>query len=288
MAFDIWSLASAIAKFTLYMSTFGLSGSILFKMVFKQGHKLLSQHHLIYLCLIALLATVLSFSLRSASLTGDMSGMIDAEILSLLWQTPVGDVLIYRSLGLVLICISLLLTTGQSLMSILGIGLLLGSFSQIGHALDLETPWITVLFFIHFACIAFWVGALVPLYKAANGALTLDETAIISERFGQIAMAAVPVLLIAGGIMSFLLVGNFENLFTSTYGQALLIKVALVSALLSLAAANKFRFVPRLKSGQSNATKQLAKSIKLEGALVIIIFAVTAILTSGLSLPMVM
>lgn len=288
MAFDIWSLASAIAKFTLYMSTFGLSGSILFKMVFKQGHKLLSQHHLIYLCLIALLATVLSFSLRGASLTGDMSGMIDAEILSLLWQTPVGDVLIYRCLGLVLICISLLLTTGQSLMSILGIGLLLGSFSQIGHSLDLEAPWIAVLFFIHFACVAFWVGALVPLYRAANGALTLDETAIISERFGKIAMAAVPFLLIAGGIMSYLLVGNFENLFTSTYGQALLIKVALVTALLSLAAANKFRFVPRLKSSQSNAAKQLAKSIKLEGALVIIIFAVTAILTSGLSLPMVM
>lgn len=288
MSFDIWSLASAITKFALYLSAFGLAGSVLFKIAFKQGHELLAQRHLIYVCMIALVATILSLNLRGASLTGDLAGLFDAEILTLLWQTPVGDVFVYRALGLTLIFISLFFSTRGGLMSILGIGLLLGSFSQIGHALDLDAPWVAVLFFIHFVCVAFWVGALIPLYKAANGALTLDETAIISERFGQIAMAVVPVLLIAGGIMSYLLVGNIENLLTSSYGQTLLIKVATVTALLSLAAANKFRFVPRLKAGQSTAAIQLARSIKLEGALVIIIFAITAMLTSGLSLPMVM
>ena len=52
---------------------------------------------------LGLLATIFAFSLRGANLTGDASGMIDPEMLSLLWATPVGTAFMRFVLGLSLL-----------------------------------------------------------------------------------------------------------------------------------------------------------------------------------------
>ena len=52
---------------------------------------------------LGLLATIFAFLLRGANLTGDASGMIDPEMLSLLWATPVGTAFMARVLGLSLL-----------------------------------------------------------------------------------------------------------------------------------------------------------------------------------------
>lgn len=285
MSLDIWSFASLITKFMLYLSIIGLAGSIIFKLVIKQASILITRHSLVFLTIFAFIITILSFSLRGAALTGDVSGMYDFEMLNILSQTLVGDVLVYRLVGLGLILTGLFSgRIGQYLM-LAGAGLTLWSFSQMGHANDIHLPFISMLFFIHFIGVAFWVGALLPLYNAATGALSLEDTGIVSERFGVLASILVPVLIVAGATMSWRLVGSFENLFQTSYGQVLILKVLTVSALLLFAAANKLRFVPHLLDGQSGAALHLAKSIKFEIILVVVIFFVTAVLTSILSLP---
>ena len=285
MALDIWGVASTVVKFLLYLSIIGLAGAVIFNALFKEAKELVPRRHYFILTFTAIALTLLSYSLRGAALTGDVSGLVDMEMLGILWQTPVGNAFIYRMSGLALILISLMTEKFGPPIGITGTGLVFWSFSQIGHATDVHLPFISVLFFIHYVGVAFWVGALAPLHKAATGGLTHDTTAAIAEKFGRLASIMVPILIVAGTIMSWLLVGSFENLLGTSYGQLLLIKVLIVSVLLLLAAANKFRFVPRLLAGQSGAAAHLAKSIKYETAIVLIIFLMTAVLTSTLSLP---
>jgi putative copper resistance protein D len=85
--------------------------------------------------------------------------------------------------------------------------------------------------------------------------------------------------------MSYTLVGSIAALIQTGYGQALVIKVLLVAVLLGLAAANKLRFMPRLKVGDASAAKHLTKSISIEWVVVVLVLAVTAVLTSNLTLP---
>ena len=54
---------------------------------------------------LGLFATILSFSLRGAILTGDVSGMTDPIMLNLLWSTPVGTALALRVVGLSLLLV---------------------------------------------------------------------------------------------------------------------------------------------------------------------------------------
>lgn len=285
MAIDIWSLASSIIKFLLYLSIIGLAGAIIFDALFKEAKALIPRSRYFLLTLFAIIVTLLSYSFRGAALTGDVSGLTDTEMLGILWQTPVGEAFIYRMSGLALVLIWLMIGKFGQFIGIIGAGLSLWSFSQIGHATDIHLPFIAVLFFVHFIGVAFWVGALAPLHKAAVGGLTLEETASVAEKFGRLAGIIVLILLVAGIVMSWLLVGSIENLFGTSYGLVLLLKILTVSVLLLLAAANKFRFVPLLLDGQPQAASHLAKSIKYEIVLVLFIFAITAILTSTLSLP---
>jgi putative copper resistance protein D len=100
-------------------------------------------------------------------------------------------------------------------------------------------------------------------------------------------MAAVfvPLLILAGGYMSYELVGSFSALVSESYGQALILKVLLVAALLALAGANKFRFTPMMAKGDQSAATRLAKSIGFEWMVIVLVLLTTAVLTSVLTLP---
>ena len=86
--------------------------------------------------------------------------------------------------------------------------------------------------------------------------------------------------------MSFALVGSFNGLVSTSYGQALIGKIALVALLLTLAAANKFRFIPELHKKSPTAAKNLTHSISAEWLAIFAILGITAVLTSNLNLPM--
>jgi len=66
----------------------------------------------------------------------------------------------------------------------------------------------------------------------------LDDAALLGHRFGQAAAVIVPVLILAGLLMAWLLLGDLRALLSTGYGQTLLIKLVLVGAILILAAAN--------------------------------------------------
>lgn len=286
--FDAFSYASIAVKFLLYLGMLRCIGIVLSAHVFKTHLSALApalKRSAILFAAIALVASVLSFSLRGADLTGDISGMTDPEMLEILWQTPVGSALLLRLAGLSLFIICLLIGGVMSAFGFAAGLLALWSFAEIGHVSGSELWWLKIIMFSHLLGVAFWIGILSPLAALARDEGKLNATADLGHRFGQLAAFIVPLLIFAGLILAYFLVGSLGDLFASGYGLTLIVKVILVGALLALAALNKMRFIPAMREGSQGAARHLAKSIRFEWFAIYGVLFVTAVLTSVLAPP---
>jgi putative copper resistance protein D len=282
MMLDLFGLAATITKFALYLGVITATGTVMATLIFRLDR---TRGLAAAFAFLGLVATIFAFSLRGANLTGDASGMIDSEMLGLLWTTPAGTALMSRALGLILLMLGLLLGRVGTWISVLGGVIAVGSFGQIGHIFDRGALLLDIALMIHLLAVALWIGILTPLRRLASSANTYADAASVGHRFGVIASFTVPVLIIVGGYMSYRLVGSLTALTKTEYGQALIIKVLLVGLLLGLAAANKLRFVPALRSGDPTTAGHLSKSISAEWLIIIAVLGTTAVLTTNLTLP---
>ncbi len=285
---DIWGIAAVFAKLGLYIGFAGSTGLVIVSCLYSgvvAPINLGIKRQARALGWLALAATVVGFMLRGAALTGGVDGMVDPEMLGLLWQTSVGDALVYRLIGAVMILVGLSVPRFGQWIALLGGTAALWSFAQIGHVPELESVGVQILLLLHLLCVAFWAGIFSPLRSMALMPEHLTDAAELGHRFGQTAALVVPALIGVGLWMAWLLVGNLQGLLFTGYGQALLFKVFLAGLLLILAAANKLRFVPAMQSGEAKAARHLARSIEVETIVVLAVLATTATLTSVLTLP---
>ncbi|NRB16797.1 MAG: CopD family protein [Rhodobacteraceae bacterium] len=285
---DIWEGASILAKLLLYAGITGATGIAMVRLIFWDDVKSLDarlRRFSLALAGVALTAAIVGFLLRGAALTGDIAGMVDREMLDLLWSTSVGEAFTYRLAGITLIIIGLYLPVIGAWVSLAGGLLGLWSFTQIGHIPDQEQTGIRLLL-LHLAGVSFWVGILAPLRWLARDPAYLAVAAKFGDKFGVMASAIVAVLVLAGGLMAWLILGSLSLIFTTAYGLTLAGKVSLVALLLGLAAANKLRFIPAMHAGNQKAAAHLARSIDLEITVITAVLVATAILTSVLALPM--
>ena len=211
---------------------------------------------------------------------GDASGMLDLEILGVLWQTPIRIELMLRVAGLVLILTGIHFAgIGIWIAGVGGI-LTLWSFAWVGHVASFELTWLKLLLIVHLAGIAFWIGILSPLKTLSAEKDQLSRAADLGHRFGRSAAVAVPILIASGVVMAWNLLGGFAALIDTNYGLILLAKISALALLLTAAAMNKIRFVPAMRRGEHSAAIQLRKSINAEWVLFCVILLVTAILTT--------
>ena len=266
----------------MYLGILTAAGTVFASLIFRLEHtKAFAQGFAI----LGLWASMLVFSLGGATLTGDASGMIDPEMLGLLWSTPVGTALMLRVGGLGLLIMGLRMWRGGLWVATLGGALAIWSFSHVGHVTGQDAPFLDVALNLHLAALALWIGILTPLRRLARDPETHARAAFVGHRFGLVAMGVIPVLLIAGGYLAYTLVGSFSALLGTSYGQVIILKLLCVAGLLELGAANKRRFVPALRAGEVKAAKQLSRTILIEWMMVVAILGVTAVLTTGLTLP---
>ena len=283
-----WELASILARFLLYLGTLGSFGLVLVRIVFRRETSDLYRSIIRWalgFALLALVASVLGFALKAAVMTGEASGMSDPEMLGLLWQTPAGTALVLRSTGLAMVIGGLCFPRIGLLIAAFGGGLALWSFGQVGHILGAEPSWLGFLLMIHLLVAAFWIGILSPLRMLAGCRESLSKAAQLGQHFGHIAIYAVPLLIAAGLIMAWYLLGSFSALVTTSYGFTLLAKVCGAGILLGAGAANKLRYVPRMRSGDRVAAVRLRSSIAVEWAAVCFILMATAVLTTVQEVP---
>ena len=232
--------------------------------------------------LIGLLVLAVRFGIRAARISGmGVEAMTDPTMLGFVWQSPLGSAAVWRGVGEALV-LALLIPGifGLGLASV-GAVLIAVSYSFVGHSLG-DPRWVLAsLLVIHLLAAAYWVGALVPLRRAARS----PYSAALLHRFGMIASGTVALLLAVGASFAWLLSGSLAALLGTAYGWTLLAKVALVAGLLGLAALNKLRLVPALERGDANAARALRRSIAWEIALVAVILLATAALTTVTTPP---
>ena len=279
---DLFGLAAIATKFALYLGVITATGTVMATLMFKLDR---TRRLAAIFAVLGLFATILSFSLRGANLTGDLSGMTDPMMLSLLWTTPVGTVLALRIVGLNLLLLGLFLGRIGQWVSVLGGIIAIFSFTQIGHISGSEAALMDVALILHLLAVALWIGVLAPLYRLASSSTTYATAANVGHRFGVVASVTVPVLIAVGGYMGYQLVGSFTALIETGYGQAFIIKLLLVGGLLALGALNKLRFIPALRLGDPVAASHLSKSISVEWLVILAILGMTAVLTTNLTLP---
>ena len=280
---DIWELASVLVKFLLYLGVLGSIGLVLARIVFARETRRLhaaTVRRATVLAVLAFFAAGIGFALKGAAMTGELSGMTDPEMLGLLWQTPAGTSLAYRVAGLGLVLLGLRLAGIGLPLAAAGGLVALWSFSRIGHVLDAEAPWLETLLLLHLAGAAFWIGILSPLRTLAGDPEGLSLAAGLAHRFGRIAAVAVPLLIAAGIVMAWRLLGSVEALVETGYGLTLLAKIGAVASLLAAAAANKLRFVPAMMAGDPRGAVALRRSIAVEWAAICLALLAAAALTT--------
>ncbi len=149
------------------------------------------------------------------------------------------------------------------------------AFAMSGHASTAEPRWLMrTSVFLHVSGLAFWIGALMPLFAMLRSAD--PQSAAVMNRFSATILPVVVLLLIAGVLLAVVQVGSFSALWTTAYGVILLFKLAAVGALLTLATVNRLIFTPALARNEAQRRTWFAWSIAAEGLLVLLILGLVA------------
>lgn len=203
---------------------------------------------------------------------------LDAEAWGIVAESRSGLSVAVGAAGLLLVAPLAAPRAGTPLPALGGV-LFAGSHGLVGHTtMPAVAPLPAVLVAFHVAVAAWWVGGLPPMAWAARreGA----RAAALVEGWARAAAVAVPAMAAAGLGLSAWLLGGVAPLLASAYGWTLVAKVGLVCAMLALAAHNRFRLTPALAAGDPGAGARLARSIRVEAAVALLVLWAVAELTA--------
>ena len=298
----IWEVLILSTKLTVYLGLSALLGGFLILLIAPFIQDKLSQARLLWqtyiikymavFALIGVLATILDFFFQVGALSqSGFTGMFDAVMQNMVAQSALGTVAISRLCvfivglvfcGMVYWQLARKITPNFFVTLIVAIiqwGSVGYTFMLSGHTVQLDSSYGYALA-VHVIIALSWMGALWPLSAAC---LHLSPTPLYSlmRQFGHLAIGLVSLLLLAGTLLAWELVGSVGNLFNQIYGQSLLLKLGFVNAILLLAAWHKLKLTPKLLT-HSNAAIDMRRSIQIEMLIGLCIFLITAVLTTVL------
>lgn len=233
---------------------------------------------------VAAVALVLGhYALEAGRMSGDLAGVTDMSLQGLVLHSSSSVALAWRLSGLAFVAIGLRTTnTSGTVLSLIGATLAVGAFTFTGHTAAHAERWLlSVLLLGHLLIVAFWFGALAPLYRVSSREPAVVAASVI-EAFSKLAAWIVPGLFIAGLLLGMVLVGNLAGLATP-YGRLLVVKIAAFALLMLLAALNRWRMGPAVGRGDARASRSFRRSVAAEYVLIAGVLAVTAALTTFFS-----
>ena len=221
-------------------------------------------------------------ALEAARMAGEMNGVLDPAMQKMALESRAGAAFAARMVGLALVAIGLRRyaagsanAAGSTVAALLGTLLTIISFTLQGHTTT--TPHraaAAALVLLHLLVVAFWLGALWPLYMAAKKEPPAIAARVI-DRFSSTAAWLVPLILLAGIGLAAILLPSLDT-FRQAYGQLLLVKVAGFAVLMAMAALNKWSFGPACAAGNTAAFE---RTVIVEFILISVVLTATAIMT---------
>ncbi|PCI77003.1 MAG: hypothetical protein COB20_09330 [SAR86 cluster bacterium] len=235
-----------------------------------------------------------SFFLAQVGSINDVGilGMLDSSMVRMLADSSLGSASMVRAMGLFLGLILVLiivrdskqqLRTAANLVVMACLLALVGLFfarsvTLTGHVSTLDLVARVVLG-IHVATVLGWIGSLWPLWLICRSE-NVSSLQKIMTAYGQIAVYVVVGLTASGLWLAWQLLNSFSDLFFTSYGRLLLLKLFGVSLLLLIAARHKLKLVPRL--AHDDGVNRLRQSICMETAVAVLVLVVTATLTTAI------
>src|SRR6516164_9041969 len=129
--------------------------------------------------LIAAAFLIAQYFLESGRMSGELGGMLDPTLQAIVMRSAVSVTLSWRLLGLLLIVGGLRRGgTGGGIAGVIGVVLLLASFTLVGHTSKDTLRWLlSPVLLAHLSVVAFWYGSLLPLYLVSAHGLAGAGTA---------------------------------------------------------------------------------------------------------------
>lgn len=271
--------AASIARFVQYAGATGLFGAVLFYLTLLPPIGNASARALrwpkpllVVSSLLLFLGALLSLAAQAATMNGIALDRLDVPSVSVvLTDTQWGHAIAARiALSFVTLLTVIIIKPSRRLWQVtclLG-AVLLASFAWTGHGSSTEGAggWVHLIADIaHMIAAGVWLGALAAFLALLCLPKVQDleqQTALFNalRNFSGTGSALVAVLVVSGLINSYFLIGlsHIGQIFQSTYGILLTIKVIIFAGMLILAGLNRFRLTPALEKSIADTDTTLA------------------------------
>ena len=168
--------------------------------------------------------------------------------------------------------------------ALIGIGLVAASYLFDGHTVT-AAPNLLVrsASAVHVLAAGVWVGGVLlmawTLAQRYRRSVPLGA-APMAIRFSRVASVALAAVAVAGTALAIAIVDSPSELFTTPWGRVLIVKVLAVAIAAGLGAYNHFVTVPILDRDPADgeAADRLRRLVRIEGAVLLAVVALTAIL----------
>lgn len=198
-------------------------------------------------------------------------------------RTPFGTAWVAMTLAFVLVTTLVFLSwlTGRRVLlwPAFAIAVLFASgYSLSGHsaAEPNSSRWSELADWVHLTAASLWAGGLVMLLVVLVTARELGRAAFAG--FARLAPVLIAMLVAAGVYLSFLRLPELADLWTTSYGQLLMVKLGLVALALTWGAVHHFVVEPRLD--RPGVLLRLPRSIAGEAAVGMAVLLVAALLVN--------
>ena len=201
--------------------------------------------------------------------------LLDTVLIGDVMQTRLGLALFVRAIcafawGLIALTASASVSRRWRISVVATAVITIATYAASGHQSAGTLPGIFVpLDMIHLAAISTWVGALLALAVVSKDNNVENE----AKRFSQMATWSMPVVVVTGVVQGLHLLGGISTITQTNFGKLLLLKTVLVGGVVVFGSKARTKL-------QLNGFSSIAKIIRWESTLVVLVLAVTSLMVA--------
>jgi len=163
----------------------------------------------------------------------------------------------------------------------------IASPSVVGHSRAFPPQLLVIATdILHVAVGAVWLGGLAGLALSLPALAGRSRAAAETlARFSGLAAGLLTLLVASGSLMAWRIIGSWDDLFGTTYGRLLIVKVMIAALAVAIAAWNRFALLPRIigaadRPERLDAASEIRRAVAAEASVLVGVLLVTGFLVN--------